>query len=329
MGLLLLAAVLFPISAALADPGTAPSFDCAKADTRVLKTICSDPELASADREMANAYEQLILSVPNIVRTWIGEDQRNWEEFRESCDAQYAPTEGSQGYTIESYVKACLLGLTKFRKKSFGNTVYPLSNGSYIIGRQKYRYDMRDEYEDWDQKNFNQYLMYPVLINNILSKKLREEPFFESNKVYDTDQFFKIYFKSTNIFSLEYIYYAVDTLGHGDSGSIFYTYDLREGNALFEKDIFIEEKGWREFLKSSVREVFERDPDRYGSYSLELALEASFKTENWAIGENFGIYIGEASVLNFRTDGNHILEIPYTALNDILSPSFKRLIGSR
>ena len=48
---------LMVASPAFAQSG--PSFDCAKADNTIDRTICKDPELGKADREMAAAYAAL------------------------------------------------------------------------------------------------------------------------------------------------------------------------------------------------------------------------------------------------------------------------------
>jgi len=82
MRLLVMAFVLFAAPAAFAQGG--PSLDCAKASNDVERTICKDPELAKADREMAAAYATLVakLSGPakeNLVKEqlrWIGDRNR-------------------------------------------------------------------------------------------------------------------------------------------------------------------------------------------------------------------------------------------------------------
>src|ERR1700759_4577869 len=56
------AALIASVALASAGPAlaqNAPSFDCAKASNDVERTVCKDPELAKADREMAAAYAAL------------------------------------------------------------------------------------------------------------------------------------------------------------------------------------------------------------------------------------------------------------------------------
>ena len=49
----------------LDDNAITPSFDCAKAKTEVEKLICSDPELARLDREMADKYNAMYQQMRN------------------------------------------------------------------------------------------------------------------------------------------------------------------------------------------------------------------------------------------------------------------------
>lgn len=89
MGLLLFAAVLFPISAALAGPGTGPSFDCGKATTEVEKTVCASPDLAQADRALADAYKAVLARAPEEAKALLRADQRAWiAHVGKTCQAR-------------------------------------------------------------------------------------------------------------------------------------------------------------------------------------------------------------------------------------------------
>ncbi|HXQ47534.1 MAG TPA: lysozyme inhibitor LprI family protein [Caulobacteraceae bacterium] len=58
-----------------AAPVAAPSFDCTKAQSDTAKAICADPELASLDREMAEAYRARLVLDPTTQarqKAWIG-----------------------------------------------------------------------------------------------------------------------------------------------------------------------------------------------------------------------------------------------------------------
>ncbi len=62
-----------------------PSFDCSKADSAVLTTICTSPELSKADREMAARYKELLATAdpPDQLRA----AQRQWLAERDASAA--------------------------------------------------------------------------------------------------------------------------------------------------------------------------------------------------------------------------------------------------
>jgi uncharacterized protein len=69
----------------------AASFNCKKAGTTVEKTICNDPKLSRADEVMAEAYNQLINSLPSADASKLKQEQREWLEFRNAeCVAEDA-----------------------------------------------------------------------------------------------------------------------------------------------------------------------------------------------------------------------------------------------
>ena len=57
-----------------------PSFDCAKASNDVERTICKDPKLAKADREMAAAYAALATKLSGAAKENLEKEQVRWLE---------------------------------------------------------------------------------------------------------------------------------------------------------------------------------------------------------------------------------------------------------
>ena len=57
-----------------------PSFDCAKAKTRVEKLICSDAELAKLDREMSSEYRTLVSdkTLDGELKEILKNNQKKW-----------------------------------------------------------------------------------------------------------------------------------------------------------------------------------------------------------------------------------------------------------
>lgn len=65
------------------DKAITPSFDCAKAKTEVEKLICSDPELARLDREMANSYVAFMETLDeDFYRKKLVRKQHDWLGYR-------------------------------------------------------------------------------------------------------------------------------------------------------------------------------------------------------------------------------------------------------
>jgi curved DNA-binding protein CbpA len=71
--------------APIAEEVPKPSFDCARADTDVLRLVCAAPDLARADADMAAAYREAVnkSADPGAVRA----DQRQWLTLRDRTPA--------------------------------------------------------------------------------------------------------------------------------------------------------------------------------------------------------------------------------------------------
>ena len=65
----------------------APSFDCAKASSRVEKLICSRPGLAQLDSDLADAYRTALRDVRwSSANRRIRAEQKEWIARRNRCD---------------------------------------------------------------------------------------------------------------------------------------------------------------------------------------------------------------------------------------------------
>lgn len=105
------------------DKAITPSFDCAKAKTEVEKLICSDPELARLDREMAKAYKELNDNLPRKEnKITLKKRQRIWLENREKvpCMARVKNSEKKQClYHIYKYRIQKLIGWNNENRNDF------------------------------------------------------------------------------------------------------------------------------------------------------------------------------------------------------------------
>ena len=74
-------ALITSVASRVAAPAFAqsgPSFECAKASNDVERTICKDPELAKADREMAAAYAALAAKLSGAAKENLEKEQVRW-----------------------------------------------------------------------------------------------------------------------------------------------------------------------------------------------------------------------------------------------------------
>ena len=75
--LVLIASVAL-MSAVPAFAQNGPSFECAKASNDVERTICKDPKLAKADREMTAAYAALAAKLSGAAKENLEKEQVRW-----------------------------------------------------------------------------------------------------------------------------------------------------------------------------------------------------------------------------------------------------------
>lgn len=72
------------------SPGTlsGPSFDCSKARAWAEKVICSDPELAALDQELASAYRSARARHSDTRSDSLKQEQRAWLRRRDACEGR-------------------------------------------------------------------------------------------------------------------------------------------------------------------------------------------------------------------------------------------------
>ena len=137
MRLLVMALVLLAAPAAFAQSG--PSFDCAKASNAVERTICKDPELAKADRAMAEAYAALAAKLSGPAKDNLEKEQVRWIGDRNRGCA--ADTDGTAPCLKRRYAART----TNLRASAEG--IYPFISEQSLtknakLGKITYSYDI-------------------------------------------------------------------------------------------------------------------------------------------------------------------------------------------
>ena len=82
---------------ATAPPGTGPSFDCANARTRGEQAVCSDPGLASLDRQMASQYGRAVAGASPDRQALLRQTRDRFLAFRDRCPDEACIAEAYRG----------------------------------------------------------------------------------------------------------------------------------------------------------------------------------------------------------------------------------------
>ena len=64
-------------------PRTRPSFDCRYAGSLSEEMVCADPQLAAADRRLAQAYDRAVAA--GVPRRYLRAEQDDWLAIREQA----------------------------------------------------------------------------------------------------------------------------------------------------------------------------------------------------------------------------------------------------
>lgn len=112
---------------AWALPAEARGIDCAKASTRLEKTICADPKLLEADSELAALYTEALGQFKGAIAAYVRLDQSTWlSRFRQ------IGVPGADVAWCEIGDKACILGELKQRIQAFYSGMY--RHGGVYLG---------------------------------------------------------------------------------------------------------------------------------------------------------------------------------------------------
>ena len=114
------------VLAAWGLPLEARGIDCAKASTRLEKTICSDPKLLEADGELASLYAAALGEFKGAIAAYVRLDQATWlARFRQ------IGVPGEDAAWCEIADRACILDEMKRRHQTFYSGTYR-NSGVYL-----------------------------------------------------------------------------------------------------------------------------------------------------------------------------------------------------
>ena len=248
----------FVIALVVAAPAVAqsgPGFDCTKAANEVELAICTTPELAIADREMAAAYGALNIKLTGAAKDHLLKDQQHWLAIRsEACV-------GSRDDVIRCIKRHDQARLNNL--KAMGEGLYPFVSEQALIktgkvGKISYAIDATWPRFDGTTADFS-----------ALNREYAEATIKAANEVIPPDtsagdlrgeqlwpylQWFDLQRPSANAVAVAIISYAFAGGAHGYGGTSTQLVDLRTGRKATLGDVFGPGERWLETLVPLVRD---------------------------------------------------------------------------
>lgn len=227
---------------ALAQRG--PSFDCSKASNSIERTICKEPELATADRELAAVYGTLTGRLGTAAKEHLAKDQVRWIVARNrECTAE----PDDMAVCLRNRYAARIANL-----KVFGDGAYPFISTLSIDGKGKLgliRYSYSIEYPHFDgtTADFS-------AINARFAGAARKAA--DQAKPKDADagtdreqgrtyqQSFEVYRPGPDAVTIGETFYGYSGGAHGFGGTECTLVDLRSGRGVGPDGVFAPGDAW-------------------------------------------------------------------------------------
>lgn len=235
---------------ALAQRG--PSFDCSKASNAIERTICKEPELATADRELAASYGALAGRLAAQAKDHLAKDQVRWIVARNrECAAE--PDDMAVCLKNRYAARATTL-------KAFGEGAYPFIStlsfdGKGKLGEIRYAYTIEYPHFDGTTADFS-------AINARYASAARKAV--AEAKPKDTDagtgreqgwtyqQSFEVYRPGAEAVTIGETFYGYSGGAHGFGGTACTLVDLRTGRSVGPDGVFAAGGAWLPMMVQMV-----------------------------------------------------------------------------
>jgi uncharacterized protein len=223
--------------------GSGASFDCAKASTAIERTICKEPELAKADRDMAAAFAALEGKLSGPAKEALVKDQQQW-----IADHNRACTTDTDG--IAPCLKTRYAARTA-NLRAFAQGVFPfisqqalIANGT--LGKITWSYDISYPRFDGSTADFaainTRFADAARKAANEATPKADSGP--ERKQGWTYEQGFKIHRPSANAVTVAVEFYGFSGGAHGYGATECTLVDLRSGKAVDPAGVFVPGDEW-------------------------------------------------------------------------------------
>ena len=243
----------------LTSAAQAASFDCSKAKSSFEKTICTDPEISTLDKTMANSYGAASRVLSDEGKRILTESQKSWLHFANNVCFKFKNIEAS----------ACLNQIYKDRIENLKTAAMQI--GPFMFSRIDYYFSKNDEESG---RPYQGRTSYPR-IDNPLSDALKAWNVVMAQKSKAEgegwcdgrpgDVLIDFEVKSateTTISSQQTNWVYCHGAPHGYGAVKGITYVLTPvPHLLTESDLFDPEKSWKDFLTDRCSKVLEKKAD--------------------------------------------------------------------
>jgi uncharacterized protein len=239
------------LSAATAFAQGGPSFDCAKASNAIERTVCKDPDLARADREMAAAYAALARELSGAAKDDLVKEQARWIGDRNRVCA--ADTDG---------LEPCLKGRYAARTenlRAFAIGAYPFISEQSLtkngkLGKITYSYAISYPRFDGTTADFT---AVNARFANAAKKAVADatpqaDSGIDREQGWTYEQNFSVYRPSANAVTIASTFYGYSGGAHGFGATNCALVDLQAGKIVGPDGVFQNGDQW---LKAMIEIV--------------------------------------------------------------------------
>jgi uncharacterized protein len=316
------------VALVVATPAVAQSgsgFDCTKAANEIELAICTTPELAAADREMAEAYGALNIKLTGAAKDHLLKDQQHWLAIRsEACV-------GSRDDVIRCIKRHDRARLTNL--KAMGEGLYPFVSEQALIktgkvGKISYAIDATWPRFDGMTADFSALNRdYAEATTKAASHVIPEDTAAgdqRGEQLWPYLQWFDLQRPAANAVAVAITSYAFSGGAHGYGGTNTSLVDLRTGRQASLGDVFGSGDGWLKTLVPLVRDDLKKQftNDRPGFDDAvepaNLAKQLRDPSIYYFQRERLQLIFNPYAVGPY-VSGTFLVNIPYTTLKSLFA----------
>lgn len=255
------ALVVLPAASSLAQER--PSFDCARASTAIERTLCKEPSLAKADRELAAAYAALLGRLSGPAKEALAKDQVRWVANRDRACASAADG-----------MADCLRSRYDARRdtlRAFAVGPYPFVSGQVLTrqgkrGKISWSYDIA--YPQFDGTTADFSALNARFADSARKKAADAMPAPDADgdrdQEWTAEQSFIVHRPNANSVTLAVNSYSYTGGAHGYGATTCTLVDLRTGKAIGPQAVFAAGDQWlrkmTQMVGADLRKQFVEQP---------------------------------------------------------------------